>query len=114
MEVRQEAQKDYESEMFDYQKAANRDNINISNVNKSEEKDVIVSIAKNDEMYKMNEGEPEYSSDLNDEIAQKSEVAGELDNEVSEDEMIVLMKAPLDVITKLDILMEGLVETLKK
>ncbi|CAG8742087.1 12438_t:CDS:1, partial [Racocetra persica] len=47
--------------MFDYQKAANRDNINVLNINKSEEKDVIVCLAKKDETYEINNGDSHVS-----------------------------------------------------
>ncbi|CAG8546110.1 16677_t:CDS:1, partial [Racocetra fulgida] len=92
---------DYESKIFDYQKAANRDNINILNVDKSKEKDMMVSIVKTNKTHEINDREPEYSPDLNNKMAQKSRVTGKLDNEVGEDEMMILMEALLDVVTKM-------------
>ncbi|CAG8550319.1 5136_t:CDS:2, partial [Racocetra fulgida] len=84
------------------------------NIDKSEENDVMVSLAKNNKIYEINGGEPEYSPDPNNERAQESRFVGDLNNKVSEDKMMVLMKAPLGVITKIDTLMKGFVKALRK
>ncbi|CAG8842594.1 10593_t:CDS:2, partial [Racocetra persica] len=62
-------------------KVADRDNINILNVDKSKEKDVMVSLVEKDKI---------------------------------KDETMLLIEASLDVVMKMNKLIKGLVETLRK
>ncbi|CAG8478856.1 30571_t:CDS:2 [Racocetra persica] len=74
----------------------------------------VVNCYQNDKMYEINDEEPEYSSDLKDERVQESRFVGELNNEASEEKEMVLIEAPLGVVTKINMMIKCLVETLRK
>ncbi|CAG8743800.1 4024_t:CDS:1, partial [Racocetra fulgida] len=97
------------SEMFDYWKVANKDDIDVVNVNKGKKNNVMVSLVKNNKMYEINDGKPEYLSDLSNERIQESRFVDDFDNKVSEDEMMVVIEALLGVVMKINIMMRGLV-----